>query len=171
MRTKPTLSATNLASAHHLGCDLYLHHAYHGSETHRNRLNPPSELSKAQFARGNDWELTLFRWLDDEGLLLTVRSSALEADEIVEILQFDERDHFFVAGLSFWPPRGALATEFLKAGAQPVAFGLAKPDLVEITRDRDGTITWKVIDAKASQAIKVFYLSISYILNTDKSTI
>ena|SRR5882762_800920 len=158
MRTNPTLSATNLASAHHLGCDLYLHHAYYGFETQRNRVSTPSELSKAQFARGNDWESTLFRWLDEEGLLLTVHSRALEADEIFEILQFEERDHFFVAGLSFWPPKDALAAEFLKAETQSVAFGLAKPDLVEFTRGQDGSITWKVIDAKASPAMKVLYL-------------
>jgi len=99
--------------------------------------------------------LTLFRWLDEKGLLLTVHSSALEADDIYEIIQFDERDYFFVAGLSFWPPKDALAAEFLKAGTDPVAFGLAKPDLVEIRRGQDGTITWTVIDAKASQAMKV----------------
>ena len=156
MRSKPTLSATNLASAHHLGCDLYLHNAYHASEIPRNRLTLPSELSKAQFARGNDWESTLFRWLDEEDLLLTVHSSALDAGELFEILQFDERDHFFVAGLSFWPPKDALAAEYSKAGTQAVTFGLAKPDLVEITR-KDGTITWQVIDAKASQAMKACY--------------
>jgi hypothetical protein len=155
MRKKPTLSATNLASAHHLGCDLYLHHAYHGSEIRRSLLTQPSEQSKAQFARGNDWEETLFRWLDEEGLLLTVRASALEGDEIFEILQFEDRDHFFVTGLSFWPPKDALTAEFLKAETQPVDFGLAKPDLVEIKRALDGTITWTVIDAKASLTIKV----------------
>jgi hypothetical protein len=97
-------------------------------------------------------------------MLLTIRSSALEADEIFEILQFDERDHFFVAGLSFWPPKSALAAEFLKAGTQSVAFGVAKPDLVEITRGQDDTITWKVIDAKASQAMKVLHTVNFYIL-------
>lgn len=155
MRGKGTLSATNLAAGHHLGCNLYLHKSYHGSETQGGRRSLPSELSKAQFARGNDWESALFKWLDDENLLLTVLSSSLEPDEIHEIIQFDERDHFFVAGLSFWPPKEALAAEFAKAGTQPVHFGLAKPDLVEITRDQDGFITWKVIDAKASQAVKV----------------
>ena len=156
MRSKPTLSATNLASAHHLNCDLYLHHVYHGSpDSQHNRLSTPSELSKAQFARGNDWEWTLFRWLDEEGLLLTVHSGALGADDIFEIIQFDDRDHFFVAGLTFRPPKDALAAEFLKAGTDPVAFGLAKPDLVEIRRSQDGTIIWTIIDAKASQSMKV----------------
>lgn len=72
MHGKGTLSATNLATSHHLGCDLYLHHAYHGSDLAKGRLSLPSELSKAQFERGNDWESTLFTWLDEEGLLLTV---------------------------------------------------------------------------------------------------
>lgn len=155
MHGKGTLSATNLAAGHHLGCDLYLHHTYHGSETKGEEQHLPSELSKAQFARGNIWELALFKWLDDESLLLTVLSRPLEADEIREIIQFDERDHFFIAGLSFWPPKEALAAEFVKAGTQPVHFGLAKPDLIEITRDQDGFITWKVVDAKASQMVKV----------------
>lgn len=155
MHGKESLSATNLATHHHLGCDLYLHHTYWGTDPAKTRLTIPSELSKAQFERGNEWESALFSWLDEEGLLLRVFSSALEASEIKDIIQFDERDHFFVAGLSFWPPKEALDAEFAKASTTPVHFGLAKPDLVEIVRDDDGNITWKVIDAKASQEMKV----------------
>lgn len=157
MPGKGTLSATNLASAYHLGCDLYLHHVYHGSELQHNRLNFPSELSNAQFERGNEWEATLFRWLDDSGLLLKVLSAPLDPSEILEIIQLDDRDHFFIAGLSFWPPKEALTARFVAAGTQPVYFGLAKPDLIEIERGRNGSITWKVIDAKASTHMKVMF--------------
>lgn len=157
MSGKGTLSATNLASAYHLGCDLYLHHVYHRSDIQNSQLNSPSELSKAQFERGNEWEAALFRWLDDENLLLRVGSGPLDGGEILEVIQFDERDHFFVTGLSFWPPKKALATKFSAAGTQPIYFGLAKPDLIEVTRNNDGSITWKVIDAKASTHMKVIF--------------
>ena len=155
MHGKESLSATNLATHHHLGCDLYLHQTYWGTDPSKTSLSIPSELSKAQFERGNEWESALFTWLDEEGLLLRVFSSALEASEIEDIIQFDGRDHFFVAGLSFLPPNAALATEFARTSTTPVQFGLAKPDLVEIVRDDDRNVTWKVIDAKASQEMKV----------------
>ena len=155
MHGKESLSATNLATHHHLGCDLYLHQTYWGTDPSKRSLSTPSELSKAQFERGNEWESALFTWLDEEGLLLRVFSSALEASEIEDIIQFDERDHFFVAGLSFWPPNEVLAAEFARTSASPFKFGLAKPDLLEITRDDSGNVTWKVVDAKASQEMKV----------------
>lgn len=75
-------------------------------------------------------------------------------------IQYDERDRFFVAGSTFWPPKDALAAEYSKLGTPPVNFGLAKPDLVEIIRGEDGSITWKVIDAKASQEMKVLLVLI-----------
>lgn len=161
MQGQKSLSATNIATAHHLGCDLYLHQSYHGprharreSKQHDATLSE-SELANAQFARGMEWETSLLRWLDDEGLLSNVFAGSLEGHEILEILQWDERDHFFLAGLSFWPPQDALNAEFAKAGMLPVRFGMAKPDLLEVRRSEDGIITWKVIDAKASQSLKV----------------
>jgi len=41
-------------------------------------------------------------------------------------------------------------------GNRPVNFGLAKPDLVEVVH-RENKIVWKVIDGKASKAVKVCY--------------
>jgi hypothetical protein len=155
------LSATNIAAHHHLSCDLFLHNVYHGSPS-LSTGNPPSELSKAQFERGNDWEAKLCSWLDAEGLLLTVLSRPLTADDLREIIDIDERSHFYIAGLTFWPPREALAAEFLRAGTNPVEFGLFKPDLLEITRSDDGSVNWKIIDAKASKEVKVNALYNSY---------
>jgi hypothetical protein len=156
-----SLSATNLATHHHLQCDLFLYNVYHGSSSdYRHAAANTSELTKAQFERGNDWEGSLLAWLDEQGLLLTVRSSVLDADDFKAIIEFDDRDHFYVTGLSFWPPQAAFDQEFLRAGALPVSFGLFKPDLIEITRMPAGTVTWRVIDAKASKGVKVIFAMI-----------
>ncbi|KAJ7030016.1 P-loop containing nucleoside triphosphate hydrolase protein [Mycena alexandri] len=162
------LSATNLAVHHHLSCDLYLHNVYH----RRGKMDAqdPSELAKANFERGLEWEGLLFTFLDDENLLLTIPPSPADGDVLSANIEADERDHFFVAGVAFWPPP-ELRNRYLEAGADPVNFGLAKPDLLEITRTPSG-ITWKVIDAKASKAVKTshhvqiyFYtLCLSYLL-------
>jgi hypothetical protein len=149
------LAAANLATHHHLDCDLFLHNVYHGSPS-LSSGNAPSELSKAQFERGSDWEAKLLSWLDAEGLLLTSPSRPLTADDLHEIIGADKRSHFYIAGLSFQPPRDALASEFSRVGTTPVEFGLFKPDLLEITRSDDGGyVNWKVIDAKASKGVKV----------------
>lgn len=153
-----TLSATNIAAYHHLNCDLFLHNIYHGSAGGSSHgVVPPSELSEAQFERGLDWESALFKWLGNEvNSLLQVPSTPLQAEYLRENIEFDDRDHFFIAGLTFWPPQDAFASEFAKEGNDPVTFSLAKPDLLEITRSKDGNgVTWKVIDAKASKAVKV----------------
>jgi hypothetical protein len=159
MTGKGRLSATNLASHQHLGCDLFLYNVYHGLENHNaynSKDNPKiSELSKAQFERGNDWEAMLFHWLDMEGLLLTVASGPLDGWDIREIIELDERSHFFIAGLRFWPPNVALKAAFKEAGSNPVEFGLAKPDLLEVSREEDGSWAWRVIDAKSSKAVHV----------------
>jgi hypothetical protein len=149
------LSATNLAAHYHHKCDLLLHNIYHGSSSLSTADLPfDSELTKAQFERGNDWEAKLLSWLDAKYLLLTVPSHPITADVLREHIDADDRSHFYIAGLSFWPPRDALASEFSRAGTTPVEFGLFKPDLLEITRF-DGYVGWKVIDAKASKGVKV----------------
>ncbi|KAJ7188762.1 hypothetical protein C8R46DRAFT_1055706 [Mycena filopes] len=163
------LSATNLAVHHHLSCDLYLHNVYH----RRGKLDArdPTELAKANFERGLEWEATLFAFLDEENLLLTIPPTPVDGDVLSANIEADERDHFFVAGVAFWPP-SELRNRFLEANADPVNFGLAKPDLLEITRSPSGVVTWKVIDAKASKAVKTshhvqiyFYtICLSYLL-------
>ncbi|KAJ7647709.1 hypothetical protein FB45DRAFT_987359 [Roridomyces roridus] len=161
------LSATNLAAHHHLNCDLYLHNVYHRRGT-PSEAKEPSPLQEAAFERGLDWEACLLPFLDEQDLLLTIPSNPIDADALSANLEADDRDHFFVAGLTFWPPE-QLKQKF--GAAIPVNFGLAKPDLVEITRTPHG-ITWKVVDAKASKAVKTshhvqiyFYsLCLSYLL-------
>ncbi|KAK7036431.1 hypothetical protein VNI00_011628 [Paramarasmius palmivorus] len=156
---KGSLSATNLASYHHYNCQLYLHNIYHGGSGSNNgspkeSTTPDiSELSKAQQKRGLDWEGTLLAYLDENDMLLTVPSIPMTGEDLMENLAFDDREHIFVAGLTFWPPEDALNALYLEAGQTPVKFGLAKPDLLEIIRTEEGA-SWRVVDAKASKAVK-----------------
>jgi hypothetical protein len=80
-----------------------------------------------------------------------------------EDIQADGRMHFFIAGLTFWPPKEALKAHFLENGTECVNFGLAKPDLLEIILGYDGYITWKVIEVKRHQMLLryVEYLNVS----------
>jgi hypothetical protein len=145
------LSATNIAVHHHLSCDLYLHNVYYRD---KGSAQDPSELAKANFERGLEWEELLFSFLDQENLLLTIPPAPVDGNVLSANIEADDRDHFFVTGVAFWPPP-ELKQRFLDAGTDPVNFGLAKPDLLEITRMPSGVITWKVVDAKASKAVKV----------------
>lgn len=156
MPGKDSLSATNLANYHHFNCDLYLNNIYNDRSVEKSVKSAKAvdEVSKAQFKRGNDWEACLFTWLSEHDLLLRVPSNPLVAADLIENLALDEREHFFVAGLSFCPPEKEFAKRFALAGNAPVNFGIAKPDLLEIKRTPNG-VTWKVIDAKASSGVKV----------------
>ena len=146
---EPSLSATKLAIHHHLKCDLYLHNSYHDSRrtrkpTKRND-DATTELTKAQFQRGNEWERALNSWLDAEGLLIHVRSTGpLTPAELQDIIEFEDRPHFFISGLYFDPPNSAFADRFEANGFRSVKFGVAKPDLVEVKR-LDGKIQWQEI--------------------------
>lgn len=153
---KGTLSATNLAVHHHLNCDLYLHNVYHGERAvgSVDAAQASSSLLEAQFSRGLDWEKCLLTWLDEKEMLLTIPDSPIDGATFYEHLQSADRDHFYVSGLNFFPPREHLEKRFLDAGTDTVKFGIAKPDLVEIKRVNGGFV-WKVIDAKASGGVKV----------------
>lgn len=156
MDGKHSLSATNLAVCQHLNCDLYIHNVYNGSRQAVSTSSPESELTKAQCKRGLDWETSLYSWLDRSKLLLKVPSMPLEASSLLENIQADDRAHFFITGLTFWPPQAKLAEIFFaRARTEPFNFGLAKPDLLEIKRSKDGVINWRVLDAKASKHVKV----------------
>ncbi|KJA28890.1 hypothetical protein HYPSUDRAFT_1082968 [Hypholoma sublateritium FD-334 SS-4] len=175
MSSKKSLTATNLAVHQHLNCDLYIHNVYNRTAPASGQdpasENTSDELSKAQFKRGLDWEASLYAWLDDSGLLLQVPAIPLAASILLENILADDRTHFFITGLSFWPPQSKLNERFVQAGAEPLTFGLAKPDLVEIKRTNN-IIQWRVIDAKASKNVKTshhiqiyFYtLCLSYLL-------
>ena len=162
MDGKHSLSATNLAVYQHLNCDLYVHNVYNGCQGATDTLSTssPSELTKAQCKRGLDWESSLYSWLDRSQLLLKVPSMPLEASSLLENIQADDRTHFFITGLNFWPPQAQLAEMFIRAQTKPFDFGLAKPDLLEIKRTNDGIIKWRVLDAKASKHVKVCSTSI-----------
>ncbi|KDR75650.1 hypothetical protein GALMADRAFT_248246 [Galerina marginata CBS 339.88] len=174
MSAKKSLSATNLAVHQHLSCDLYIHHIYNGIEDRGlyTGTASPSELAKAQFKRGIDWESSLYSWLDRSHLLLQVPSIPLGADSLLENILADDRSHFFITGLTFWPPQAQLKERFIQAETEPLTFGLAKPDLLEIRRTNN-QIQWRVIDAKAAKHVKTshhvqiyFYtLCLNYILH------
>lgn len=72
-----------------------------------------------------------------------------------EVIEIDERDHFFVTGLVLKPPDAAFKAFFRANGHNPVQFSIAKPDLLEVRKEKDGTIRWQVIDAKSSSNVKV----------------
>jgi hypothetical protein len=151
---KASLSATNIAAYHHLNCDLYLWNTYNEPVAQTDSPQETSEISRAQFHRGLEWESTLFAWLDESNMLIRVPPSPMEAEILMENILADDREHFFIAGLCFWPPYQQLAERYQALGVQPVKFGVGKPDLVEITRQGDRAI-WKVVDAKASRGVKV----------------
>jgi len=157
MSPKSSLTATNLSIFQHLSCDLYIYNIYNGQGTTATDTSASNltELSKAQFQRGLDWETCLYSWLDQSNLLLKVPHIPLELATFRENLQFDDRDHFYVTGLSFWPPQRELDARFKTFKSEPLNFGLAKPDLLEIRRTETGTVYWRVIDAKASKSVKV----------------
>ena len=164
-KTRP-LTATDLSQHYHYNCDLYLHNAHH-----RRQPSEPSshvylpDLSAAQFHRGNTWEDVLLTWLEQENLLLRVPSRPTDPISLTANVEFDDRSHFFIAGLTFWPPQDILNMRF-EAGTLPVTFGLAKPDLIEIVRT-ETAVKWRVIDAKSSIGMKVscfVYIKIGRIL-------
>ncbi|PPQ79589.1 hypothetical protein CVT26_015431, partial [Gymnopilus dilepis] len=174
MKARSSLTATNLAVHQHFNCDLYVHNVYHGRTVlgQPSGTSSPSELSKAHFKRGLDWESSLFSWLDRSNLLLKVPSIPIEGNRLLQNILADDRSHFFIAGLTFWPPQNELDERFIKMKTEPLVFGLAKPDLLEITKVGQ-RIQWRVIDAKASKHIKAshhiqvyFYtLCLNYLLH------
>lgn len=159
MNGKHSLTATNLAVYQYLNCDLYIHNVSSGaipasvSSGLETGSSSPSEVSRAHCQRGLDWETVLYSWLDHSDLLLRIPSIPLEGRNLLENILVDDRKHFFIAGLTFWPPEAKLTEKFAE-GIQPLEFGLAKPDLLEIRHTEDG-IVWRVIDAKASRYVKV----------------
>ncbi|KAF5355004.1 hypothetical protein D9756_005484 [Leucocoprinus leucothites] len=170
---KASISATNIAVYHHLNCDLYLWKTYNEPVSFIDPPKETSELSRAQYHRGEEWESILLEWLDKSDMLLRVPPKPMEAEVLIENILADDRDHFFIAGLCFWPPRDRLAERFEALGNKPVNFGLCVPDLLEVEHKGE-KVSWKVVDAKASKSVKTphhaqiyFYtLCLKYILRS-----
>ena len=156
MNAKHSLTATNLSVYQHLDCDLYIYNVYTGATASASPegSSSPSEITRAHCKRGLDWESVLYSWLDRSNLLLRIPSIPLEPSNLLENILADDRTHFYIAGITFWPPQEKLREKFKDAGTASLGFGLAKPDLLEIRRTQDG-IEWRVIDAKASHHVKV----------------
>lgn len=120
------VTATNLSKHTHLQCDLYLHQSYHRGTTANTEASPtvindcesPAAISLAAFTSGNGWESTVMEHLDQHGLLLNKSSPPLSGSEIASIIGLDDRAHFFVAGITFWPPSDRLAEEYAKHGVK-----------------------------------------------------
>lgn len=148
------LSATNISSYHHYKCDRFLYNTYYG-ETSRRGVTEMSAVLEAQLKRGNKWEAELFSWLNEQNLLAQVVSSVLDATDIQAVIESDERNHFYIAGLHFFPPIEAFKKEYEKNGTRMPQFSIAKPDLLEIWRSEDGSYYWQILDAKASLNTKV----------------
>ncbi|KAF7315521.1 AAA-12 domain-containing protein [Mycena indigotica] len=164
------LSATNLSKYHFNSCDLYLHNTYHGNG-HDSPVGH-SESTQAHFQRGIDWERAcLMPYLDAQDLLLTIPPRPIDGGILVEHIKADSREHFFMAGVEFLPPMVDFRGRFWEEKNDPVTFGLAKPDLIEIMRIGEH-IVWRVVDAKAAKAVKTshhvqvyfYHLCLSFLL-------
>ncbi|KDR81268.1 hypothetical protein GALMADRAFT_60708 [Galerina marginata CBS 339.88] len=154
LRVPALLTATGLALYQHFGCDLYIHNIYHNpSSPSTNSTQKLPESTKALLNRGLQWESTLFSWLDRSGLLLTIPAVPIDAEILMENILADPRNHFFVSGVNFWPPETKLKENFVAYGSEPLKFGLAKPDLLEIKRN-GMDIQWRVLDAKLLPFVK-----------------
>lgn len=147
------LTATDLGTYYHLACQLSLWKTFHGGHLHKRKPSQLSSITKATFARGNEWEEILVRRLDAQGLILRFSPTA----SLQSQLEDDPRTHFYVIGTSF-KVHGLFADEFLARRTSPVPFGTFKPDFIEIWKCMNEgklQIEWQVIDVKSSKSVKV----------------
>ncbi|KAI8622226.1 hypothetical protein BC830DRAFT_1090559 [Chytriomyces sp. MP71] len=148
----PSLSATQIASMHRSAsssCDLALRLV--ASETRAGSI--PSKrkgigsIAEAQFARGNKWESHLAKVLEGGALLVRLDSTDPQRpnlNALMDAVQNDEREIFYVTGLILEPPDDLYATRVRTI----------KPDFLLIDKSSSPpTVT--VIDAKASGKLKV----------------
>ncbi|KIM22774.1 hypothetical protein M408DRAFT_279472 [Serendipita vermifera MAFF 305830] len=156
------LSPTNVATYYHNQCHLYLHNAYHRPhDIIKATPKDVSPLSAAQFQRGLEWESRLFRWLEVQNKLVRLdatsppKTAAQIRDLFVETGNaLDVESSRYIVNLTFKSPAFEHELGLVKGSRLPVAFGVAKPDLVKITRVSKDVIEWEVIDAKASSILK-----------------
>ena len=154
-----SLSATQLAASHHTACDLQLWKQYHADSSPINRPEPTS-IAQAHFARGRSWEEHLLRSLEARGVLVRLdERQVLDGAQLASIMRTEgmKRPRVYLSGVAFRP---ALEERYRSAGREPVRLGVAKPDLIEITRD-GSSLVWHVIDAKSSANVKARMLDAS----------
>ena len=160
------LTASNLNSFFHFGCQLELWKSFH--EGHRPGLQePPPPISRAHISRGHQWEKRLVHRLNAQNLILKIsKRTSFQAQ-----VEGDPRDHFYVVNSEF-KDRNIFRNEFLARKTAPVTFGSFKPDFIEVwKRLEEGrlVIEYHVIDAKASYALHVRFSLIVLITDCTSS--
>ncbi|PPQ71223.1 hypothetical protein CVT26_011001 [Gymnopilus dilepis] len=148
-----SLSATNLGVFQHLDCELYIHKAYHNPRRAFDAIGPRKSEEKAVFQKGLDWESHLLTFLDDSNMLLRIPTRLVDGRTLLENILAEDRPHFFISGIAFRPPREKLQADFDRYKSPPLEFGVAKPDLLEVTKTDEGLL-WRIIDAKSSNFVK-----------------
>ncbi|CAG8707336.1 5427_t:CDS:2, partial [Acaulospora colombiana] len=149
-----------------------------------------ASIANAQFQRGLDWESRLFRNLEDSEQLIRLDTSKLKSaqeirdiilqtaasleSKIVSIKKRGKRKSKqprekrtvwkpkYIANLEFRSPSFDIELSKHGSGKGSVVFGVAKPDLLKITKVQetkpDGSseekIVWEIIDAKVSSELK-----------------
>ena len=146
------ITASDLKSFYHFGCQLELWKSVHEGHLPQTR-GRPSPISMAHINRGYKWENLLVKQLDGRNMILRFSPSASLRSQI----ENDPRNHFYIINSSF-KDRNLFENEFVARGVTPVAFGTLKPDFIEIwKRAVNGklAIEYHIIDAKASKSVQV----------------
>jgi hypothetical protein len=146
------LTASDLKSFYHFGCQLELWKSVHEGHI-SNARGRPSPISMAHINRGYKWENLLVKRLDEQNLILRLSSNTTFRSQV----ERDPRNHFYVINSSF-KNRNLFQNEFIARRTTPIAFGTLKPDFIEVwKRVVNGrlSIEYHIIDAKASKSVQV----------------
>jgi hypothetical protein len=161
------LTASNLNSFFHFGCQLELWKSFHEGHLPR-RQESPSSISRPHILRGHQWEKHLVQRLDAQNLILRI-SKRMSFQAQVE---GDLRNHFYVVNSEF-KHRNIFRKDYLARKTAPVTFGTFKPDFIEVWKRLDEgrlVVEYHVIDAKASYALHVRASVTVLILDCTSST-
>ncbi|KAJ3018876.1 UNVERIFIED_CONTAM: hypothetical protein HDU68_010934 [Siphonaria sp. JEL0065] len=135
------LTATDIAGFFHSNCDLQLR-LMRDKRREDRKSNEISVLTAALFSRGNKWESHLATILRDANLLLEYSAS----QDLLALIQNDERKLFFVTGFAMNPPSNLFRT----------TIRALKPDFIRVSKPSNSAlIEFAVIDAKISHVLKV----------------
>lgn len=154
------VTASNLNSFFHFGCQLELWKSFHEGHVPR-RHEPPSSISRAHISRGHQWEKHLVHRLDAEKLILRVSKRTPFQAQVIA----DPRNHFYVIDSEF-KERYVFQREYFTRRTAPITFGTFKPDFIEVWKRVESgrlIIEYHVIDAKASYALHV-RLSVMFLM-------